>query len=441
MISNGSSPKSNPPMATWKKASLGGLALLATCGCNSKKAAQEGPGAAGTHATLSAQGRALVELGEGRSTLTGTALTYAEDTPAGLQRVADDLKARFLLPDSLAMENAKVAQNLWQKSTRAPTNMLADLRVLAQAGAPIEVAGKLVLAANDVYAVDGEAKGASFVVACVETYSSKVLDDGYLRTLRGLGFADADITKTLQLEKVVASGTTLDKAFGGYKWLGKVGANALAELAALKYDDGAQLGAAAEQGAKLVQRYTVPDLGPVVVRKRAKAGAWSVAVETAPYDQAKLVEGGAVTPDWNANDDAKTAWTDLKAAGAPGLLLARGSSGSVSLQNAAWAAGNMYVKPYLCESGQIPGVTLQRKTELITECVDQVKGRLKAPSQANFPSRMTAASDYKTWTNADCNQVVTSTVEAPNAFGVKMHQTWQCLYRPGTKSYDVVFKE
>lgn len=443
MTPNGTGPKRAPSMTMWKMASLGGVSLLATCAvfaCNGKKSGQD-KAIAETRPTLSALGRTLVEIGEGKTSLAGAPVTYEEDTPAGLARVAAELKTMFRLTDALAAEDAQVAQRLWQTSTRTPAELLADTRLLAQSGASIEDAGKILLSANDVYAVDGDAKGSSYLVMSANTFASKVVDVGFLREVRALGFSDGEIAKALQLETAVASGKTIEQAFTAHTWTGKVGAKGLMLLVLQKYDGGAELGKAAEQASKTLQRYTVPGLGPVLSRKRTGAGAWAVALETVPFDQAKLVEGGALTPDWNSNDEGKTSWTDLKAAGAPGLLVARNASGALTLQNAAWASGNMHVKPYLCESGQVPGVTLQRKTELITECVEQVKRRLKAPSQADFPSRMTAASEYKTWTNADCNQVVSSTVEAPNAFGVKLRQTWQCMYRPANKAYEVTFKE
>src|SRR5690606_21767944 len=92
-----------------------------------------------------------------------------------------------------------------------------------------------------------------------------------------------------------------------------------------------------------------------------------------------------------------------------------------------------------------PSLTDDHKLQLIWFCKDTVRKFLKAPSTAAFPGEILRFEDYKFINQGSGREyLVTSWVDAENAFGAKLRQRWKVLVVPefqngGLKSVTAVY--
>jgi hypothetical protein len=84
------------------------------------------------------------------------------------------------------------------------------------------------------------------------------------------------------------------------------------------------------------------------------------------------------------------------------------------------------------------GTTCSTHWEMKSECEEQVKSMLKAPSEAQFPGILDVKIDVDPVT---CKNTYRSWVDAPNSFNAKLGQQYVCTYDPKTDIIRVTFAD
>lgn len=187
--------------------------------------------------------------------------------------------------------------------------------------------------------------------------------------------------------------------------------------------------------------YDVPELGKVTfTRSTTKGEAWEfeLADKKRTYQDlfdSKVLGALGTTPDAASG----RIWADVLSGALKGAFWSRETkTGVTRFSSLAWQASynNRAFRTYLCAADRLPGVTKIEKPDMRIQCRTAVQRQLKAPSQSRFPN-MYDADDYQHSTDDFCNPHVVSWVEAPNSFGVMLHQTYDCKYDNFLHSYVV----
>lgn len=107
-----------------------------------------------------------------------------------------------------------------------------------------------------------------------------------------------------------------------------------------------------------------------------------------------------------------------------------GAGNVSSLESVAYAAEEGGpVSAWLCAHGRVPGVKAMGSSDFTFQGEQMVKEKLLSPSSAEFPGIFDHVPDT---VGKHCTRSWKAWVEAQNAFGVKIHQTFICSQDPAT---------
>lgn len=187
--------------------------------------------------------------------------------------------------------------------------------------------------------------------------------------------------------------------------------------------------------------YDVPELGKVTfTRSTTKGEAWEfeLADKKRAFEDlfdSKVLGALGTTPDAASG----RTWADVLSGALKGSFWSRETkTGVTRFSSLAWQASynNRAFRTYLCAADRLPGVKKIAPINMRWDCRGELSKQLKDSSRASFPNYKNE-DDYQHSTDDFCNPHVVSWVEAPNSFGVMLHQTYDCKYDNILHSYVV----
>jgi len=165
-----------------------------------------------------------------------------------------------------------------------------------------------------------------------------------------------------------------------------------------------------------------------------KPGVWAIEFTTAPAISAQAFAPGA-TDEAESDDDAKV--YSLGSGPLKDAVVAQDGPQKWRLMSASFAmtalVGGEKTNQWLCDRGRVPGVQPMDRSEFAVKCKDMVRAKLVSPSGADFGGG-------RVITNNECGRTLISTVEAPNALGVKLRKNFVCTHTPKTGLVEVTLK-